>query len=216
MPTLIYRALARFCFSCRTRIYIHTYIHTHIQSLVGSFLRQLSHKNIHRHIHTHTQSSAGSFLLQLSHKNTHTYIHTHSYTELGWLVSASIVAHELPQELADFGILVQAGLPVWQALLCNFFSSCSCFIGVFPKFYLCCVLFFVLYVVMFVHRLLCVVCCVLCAMCCVLCAVCVVRCALGFVWRACLTCVLCHVLCVVYVFRLFYHEVRYIPDYFWY
>jgi len=48
---------------------------------------------------------------------------------LGWLVTASVIVHELPQELSDFIILVRAGLSVWSALACNLASSMSCIIG---------------------------------------------------------------------------------------
>jgi zinc transporter ZupT len=49
---------------------------------------------------------------------------------LGWIVTAAILAHEVPQELVDFVVLVRAGLSVKMALLANFGSSLMGFIGV--------------------------------------------------------------------------------------
>lgn len=49
--------------------------------------------------------------------------------QLGWLVTASVIVHELPQELSDFIILVRAGLSIPAALLLNLTSSLSAVIG---------------------------------------------------------------------------------------
>mmetsp|Transcript_1304 Transcript_1304/g.3163 ORF Transcript_1304/g.3163 Transcript_1304/m.3163 type:complete len:669 (-) Transcript_1304:121-2127(-) len=49
---------------------------------------------------------------------------------LGWVVTASVVAHELPQEISDFFILLRAGLSVPHALLSNVGSSASSVLGV--------------------------------------------------------------------------------------
>jgi len=49
---------------------------------------------------------------------------------LGWVVSASVLVHELPQELSDFAILIKSGLPIWKAVTANLISSSSSFIGV--------------------------------------------------------------------------------------
>jgi zinc and cadmium transporter len=43
-----------------------------------------------------------------------------------WLVAA---AHEVPQELGDFGILVHSGWDRWRALLYNFLSGLTFLIG---------------------------------------------------------------------------------------
>jgi len=49
---------------------------------------------------------------------------------LGWVVSASVIVHELPQEISDFSILVKSGLPIPWALVANFCSSLSSILGV--------------------------------------------------------------------------------------
>lgn len=49
---------------------------------------------------------------------------------MGFVVTASTVVHELPQEISDFIILVEAGLPWRRAIGLNFLSSLSSFVGV--------------------------------------------------------------------------------------
>jgi zinc transporter ZupT len=48
----------------------------------------------------------------------------------GWKVLGAIVAHEAPQEVADFMILLSAGMTVPQAALFNFLSALSALLGV--------------------------------------------------------------------------------------
>lgn len=51
-------------------------------------------------------------------------------TTLGWITTLAVVAHELPQEIIDFMLLVRAGLSFKKALAWNFCSSLSSFVGV--------------------------------------------------------------------------------------
>lgn len=44
---------------------------------------------------------------------------------LGWFVAFSVLAHEVPQELADFGILLRAGYSRKKALFFNMLSAMS-------------------------------------------------------------------------------------------
>jgi len=48
----------------------------------------------------------------------------------GWAILGSILAHEIPQEIADFMILLGAGMTIPQAAFFNFLSACSAFLGV--------------------------------------------------------------------------------------
>lgn len=48
---------------------------------------------------------------------------------LGWLTALSIIAHEIPQELGDFIVLVNAGFSRRRALLCNVLSSLLAMLG---------------------------------------------------------------------------------------
>lgn len=47
----------------------------------------------------------------------------------GLSTSIAVFCHELPHELGDFAVLVSSGMTVKQAMLANFLSACSSFIG---------------------------------------------------------------------------------------
>jgi len=47
----------------------------------------------------------------------------------GWQLSIAILAEEFPHELGDFAVLLQAGLSVRQAIICNLFSAATCLLG---------------------------------------------------------------------------------------
>jgi len=49
--------------------------------------------------------------------------------EFGILITLSVIAHEIPQELADFGILIQHGYSRTKALFYNMLSGFSTIIG---------------------------------------------------------------------------------------
>jgi len=58
-------------------------------------------------------------------------------TELGVFVSISIIFHEVPQELGDFGILLKSGYPRRKALLLNMLSGSTAIIaGIAAYFYM--------------------------------------------------------------------------------
>ncbi len=48
---------------------------------------------------------------------------------LGIAVSLAVIAHEVPQEVGDFGILLNAGYPRMQAFACNLLSGLGTFAG---------------------------------------------------------------------------------------
>lgn len=48
---------------------------------------------------------------------------------IGWITLAAVLAHELPQELVDFMVLVRAGLSYQKALFFNFCSSLTAVLG---------------------------------------------------------------------------------------
>jgi zinc and cadmium transporter len=49
--------------------------------------------------------------------------------EFGIITTILIITHEIPQELADFGVLVQGGLKVKRALTLNLFSQLTAVLG---------------------------------------------------------------------------------------
>ncbi|MCX8190119.1 MAG: ZIP family metal transporter [Candidatus Diapherotrites archaeon] len=54
----------------------------------------------------------------------------------GFLTTALIIAHELPQELGDFAILVHSGVKKRRALLMNFISQTACIFGALLSYFL--------------------------------------------------------------------------------
>jgi len=48
---------------------------------------------------------------------------------LGVLTSLAVIAHEIPQELGDFVILIESGWQRWTAYWTNFLSSLATFAG---------------------------------------------------------------------------------------
>ncbi len=48
---------------------------------------------------------------------------------LGIVTTIAIAAHEIPQELGDFGVLVYGGLNKWRALFLNFLSAVFAMVG---------------------------------------------------------------------------------------
>lgn len=49
--------------------------------------------------------------------------------EIGIATTAAILLHEIPQEISDFGILLQAGFSKRKALLFNFYAACTAILG---------------------------------------------------------------------------------------
>jgi len=54
---------------------------------------------------------------------------------LGVITTIAIAAHEIPQEIADFGILINSGLKNFQALTINFLSALAAILGGIAAFY---------------------------------------------------------------------------------
>ena len=59
---------------------------------------------------------AGSFLLNI---------------QLGIATTIAVIAHEIPQEIGDFGVLIHAGYSRGKALLFNFLSAMAAILGAF-------------------------------------------------------------------------------------
>ena len=55
---------------------------------------------------------------------------------VGIATTVAVVLHEIPQEIADFGLLIHAGWSRGKALLWNFLSALSAFLGLFAVFIL--------------------------------------------------------------------------------
>lgn len=48
---------------------------------------------------------------------------------LGWSTTLSIILHEIPQEISDFGVLLHSGFKAKQAILVNLLSALSAVVG---------------------------------------------------------------------------------------
>ena len=55
---------------------------------------------------------------------------------LGWITLFASAAHEIPQELGDYGLLVHGGWKAKQALLFNFFSGLTAVLGGVTAYFL--------------------------------------------------------------------------------
>ncbi|MDR2432091.1 MAG: ZIP family metal transporter [Candidatus Margulisbacteria bacterium] len=54
---------------------------------------------------------------------------------IGWLTTLTVLTHEIPQELGDFGVLLYGGLSKYKALLYNFFSALTAVLGTLLGFF---------------------------------------------------------------------------------
>jgi len=54
--------------------------------------------------------------------------------KVGIATTLAVVLHELPHEIGDFGVLIDAGWPRAKALLFNFISACVALLGVIAAF----------------------------------------------------------------------------------
>jgi len=53
----------------------------------------------------------------------------------GIMVAISVFAHEIPQEVSDFGVLIKSGFTPRKAILLNVVSGCAALIGMFIAYY---------------------------------------------------------------------------------
>ena len=53
---------------------------------------------------------------------------------IGFTTSLAVIFHEIPQEIGDFGILLQGGMSVKKALWCNLLSALAAFVGALVVF----------------------------------------------------------------------------------
>ena len=68
---------------------------------------------------------------------------------LGWATTFAIIAHEVPQEIGDFFVLLKAGFSIKKALSFNFFVALTALIGAVFGFYLASVKWILPYMISF-------------------------------------------------------------------
>ncbi len=59
-----------------------------------------------------------------------------SSTELGWFITLSVVLHEIPQELGDFGVLINSGYSRRKAMLYNLLSGSTAIVAGIAAYFL--------------------------------------------------------------------------------
>jgi zinc and cadmium transporter len=108
-----------------------------LAAMIGFFLLEWYLHGFHSHSdepHTHHLATSGWFVL--IGDGLHNFIDGIAIaasfavsSELGVATTLAVAVHEIPQELADFGILVANGFTRERALLLNFLSGLSAVVG---------------------------------------------------------------------------------------
>jgi zinc and cadmium transporter len=120
---------------------IHGILMLTLWGIVGSFL--FERFILWHHHHEETHHIKPSALLVLIGDAVHNFIDGVVIAAaflvnpaLGISTTAAIMSHELPQELADFSILLYAGFSRKKALLFNFLSATTALIGTIAGYFL--------------------------------------------------------------------------------
>ncbi len=96
----------------------------------------------HHHGHDHQQAGSGGVGILIGDS-------VHNFTDglmvaaafmtdikLGWITALAVAAHEVPQEIGDFIVLLNAGYTRSRALLFNMLSGCASVIGALCAYFL--------------------------------------------------------------------------------
>lgn len=110
----------------------------HAHQVGASKFRTVSEKtpSISRHVHAHHHDSGRSGMMIMVGDTFHNFVDGILIAaafmldiQLGAVTAMAIIAHEIPQEVGDFLILLHSGYSKKQALLFNLFSSLATVIG---------------------------------------------------------------------------------------
>ena len=110
----------------------------HAHQVGASKFRTVSEKtpSISRHVHAHHHDSGRSGMMIMVGDTFHNFVDGILIAaafmldiQLGAVTAMAIIAHEIPQEVGDFLILLHCGYSKKQALLFNLFSSLATVIG---------------------------------------------------------------------------------------
>lgn len=89
----------------------------------------------HHHGHDHMQAGHGGYNVLIGdsvHNLTDGVMIAAAFLvdhRLGWITALSVLTHEIPQEIGDFVVLVNAGYSKAKALLFNAISGAACVLG---------------------------------------------------------------------------------------
>ena len=109
--------------------------------MVGFFLLEDFILHFHHHEeHQHTMKPIAAFLIigDFIHNFIDGVVIAASLMinlKLGLLVAIATFAHEVPQEIGDFAILLSVGLSKTKVLLANVFSALATFVGALMTYY---------------------------------------------------------------------------------
>jgi zinc and cadmium transporter len=89
---------------------------------------------VHRHDHGHDQGRSGALIVvgDTIHNFLDGILIAAAFlqsTQLGIITALAIVAHEIPQEVGDFVILLNSGYSKAKAFVLNLLSSCATLVG---------------------------------------------------------------------------------------
>ncbi|XP_005111604.1 metal cation symporter ZIP8 [Aplysia californica] len=94
------------------------------------------HNHHHELAHSHSQVAPVAYMIIFGDA-LHNFIDGLSigsaFTQsimTGVSVSVAVMCEELPHELGDFAILLNSGMPFKRAIMYNFLSACTCYLGV--------------------------------------------------------------------------------------
>jgi zinc and cadmium transporter len=99
-----------------------------------------SHVHTHSHDHGHDHGRSGMMIMvgDTFHNFVDGILIAAAFLidiKLGAVTALAIIAHEIPQEVGDFLILLHSGYTKKQALLFNLLSSCATVIGGFAAYF---------------------------------------------------------------------------------
>jgi zinc and cadmium transporter len=111
----------------------HDHDHAHIHVPVPVPVSDVIHS--HSHAHSRDDRSRSGLLIIIGdtfHNFTDGIVIAAAFIadpRLGWVTALAIIAHEIPQEIGDFIILLHSGYSKKRALLLNVVSSLATFVG---------------------------------------------------------------------------------------
>ncbi len=108
--------------------------------LLERFIHWFHH---HEQVHEHERESQSTVPLIIIGDTMHNFVDGVVIAatflvdaRLGMVTTAAIAAHEIPQEIADFGLLLHKGLSKTRVVLINILSACAAFVGALLTYFL--------------------------------------------------------------------------------
>ncbi|MAG91818.1 ZIP family metal transporter [Candidatus Woesearchaeota archaeon] len=114
-----------------------------IYILIGILSFFILEKFLHwHHHHTHEKETHAFTYLNIIGDGVHNFLDGAiiavsfiNSTALGIVTTIAIIAHEIPQEISDFAVLIYGGFSKTKALVYNFLTALTAFIGALVAFF---------------------------------------------------------------------------------